>query len=72
MCKHYSILDCLYLGLNVPDGHSFVRPGDNCQQCTCSQGEVSCVYLGPCPELPCRVKETPPGACCPQCLSKYN
>ncbi|KAH3728063.1 hypothetical protein DPMN_054010, partial [Dreissena polymorpha] len=60
--------DCLYLGVNVRNGQTFVQPGDNCQQCTCSSGQVICVSLGPCPRLPCRVTEKPPGACCPQCV----
>ncbi|XP_052810768.1 uncharacterized protein LOC128238671 [Mya arenaria] len=61
--------DCIYLGLSVRDGQTFVRPGDNCQQCMCNGGEVTCRSLGPCPRLPCRVTETPPGACCAQCVT---
>jgi len=64
--------ECVYLGMRVPDGQVFVRPGDNCQQCTCTRGEVTCRSLGPCPRLPCRVTQTPPGACCPQCVSEYS
>ena len=62
--------DCVFEGQRVHDGQTFVRPGDNCQQCTCSRGSVNCQSLGPCPALQCTVTETPPGACCPQCKRK--
>ena len=60
----------MFEGQRVRDGQTFVRPGDNCQQCTCSRGSVNCQSLGPCPALQCTVTETPPGACCPQCKRK--
>ncbi|KAL3884246.1 hypothetical protein ACJMK2_030464 [Sinanodonta woodiana] len=59
--------DCILDGQSIQAGQTFFKPGDVCQQCVCSNGNVQCQSVGPCPSLPCTVTVTPFGACCPRC-----
>ncbi|VDI74017.1 Hypothetical predicted protein, partial [Mytilus galloprovincialis] len=64
--------NCLYDGRVYRDSQTFTQPGDRCHQCTCYRGNVRCERTGICPQLSCRVTETPPGACCPICKGFHH
>ncbi|XP_053533767.1 kielin/chordin-like protein isoform X1 [Ictalurus punctatus] len=60
-CNH-----CRYRGRDYKNREHFPHPEDNCQRCTCLNGDVSCTAV-PCLEVSCRRPVRPPGACCPVC-----
>nr|XP_039253790.1 uncharacterized protein LOC120330882 isoform X1 [Styela clava] len=59
---------CSYHGKIFQHLEPFSDPYDACQRCSCQSGNVICSTTV-CPEVTCRVLETPVGECCPQCKS---
>eukprot|EP00079_Xenopus_tropicalis_P008629 XP_002931908.2 PREDICTED: kielin/chordin-like protein isoform X1 [Xenopus tropicalis] len=64
---------CNYSGRDCTNGESFLDPEDECNHCTCRNGEVTCISV-PCPRISCLYPITPPGECCPRCtgICKHN
>ncbi|KAI2653376.1 Kielin/chordin-like protein [Labeo rohita] len=60
---------CLYHGRDCGNGERFPDPTNQCQDCTCMNGSVSCTPVS-CPEAPCRQPVRLPGECCPTCLGQ--
>ncbi|KAL1257116.1 hypothetical protein QQF64_012661 [Cirrhinus molitorella] len=58
---------CLYHGRDCGNGERFPDPNNQCQDCSCLNGSVSCTPVS-CPEAPCRRPVRPPGECCPTCI----
>ncbi|XP_051725443.1 kielin/chordin-like protein [Ctenopharyngodon idella] len=57
---------CVQQGQEYKEGQSLTLPTDPCLNCTCVDGEMSCV--GPqCAKLTCMHQVTDPGSCCPRC-----
>lgn len=57
---------CSYEGAYYRDGQSFSP--DNCKQCRCDRGNVTCDPPA-CPTVDCDDPYLTPGTCCPKCLS---
>ncbi|KAK3570578.1 hypothetical protein QTP86_022525 [Hemibagrus guttatus] len=57
---------CRFQGRECVNGEHFPHPQNNCQRCTCQNGEVSCISAS-CPVVSCRRPVRPPGSCCPVC-----
>ncbi|KAF5889344.1 kielin/chordin-like protein, partial [Clarias magur] len=57
---------CKFHGRECVNGERFPDPEDNCQRCTCQNGDVSCTPA-PCPAVSCRRPVRPPGSCCAVC-----
>ncbi|XP_067276133.1 kielin/chordin-like protein [Pseudorasbora parva] len=57
---------CVQQDQKYEEGQSLTLPNDPCLNCTCVDGEVSCV--GPrCAKLTCMHQVTDLGSCCPRC-----
>ncbi|XP_060734763.1 kielin/chordin-like protein isoform X1 [Tachysurus vachellii] len=57
---------CRFQGRECVNEEHFPHPQDNCQRCTCQNGEVSCISA-PCPAVSCSRPVIPQGSCCPVC-----
>lgn len=56
------------------DGEIWPSPNNTCENCTCTNGVISC-FKRPCPRLGCKFPADPDpskGECCPYCLSKWK
>ncbi|XP_038663442.1 von Willebrand factor C and EGF domain-containing protein-like isoform X8 [Scyliorhinus canicula] len=60
--------ECMDQGIVYPHGAEFTRPGVDCINCACLNGEVECSY-SPCPVLDCARENwfLEPGKCCFTC-----
>ncbi|XP_051885662.1 von Willebrand factor C and EGF domain-containing protein-like [Pristis pectinata] len=60
--------ECIDHGIVYPHGAEFTRPGIDCINCACLNGEVECYYR-PCPVLECAREEwfLEPNQCCFTC-----
>ncbi|XP_061493988.1 kielin/chordin-like protein isoform X3 [Rhineura floridana] len=57
---------CSFQGRDCQDGECFPDPGDDCNQCKCLGGTVTCVPTT-CPATSCQNPVILPGQCCPKC-----
>ncbi|XP_072164791.1 kielin/chordin-like protein [Diadema setosum] len=63
---------CHFENLNIANGESFRHPADNCQMCTCANGNVDCQAVN-CPPVTCPNPQRADNECCMSCLEcTYN
>ena len=63
---------CIVNGVPKVDGEIWPSPNNTCDDCTCSDGVISC-YKRSCPVPECKKPADPDqskGECCPYCLSE--